>query len=65
MNPETPKQMTANDAREWMKAHWDAAEIGTDLVYEILNEAFEAVFSRLPDSDEDAFAALKNHFTNH
>lgn len=65
MNPETPKQMTAADARKWMKAHWDADEIGTDLNYEILDEAFEAVFNRRPDSEEDAFAALKNHFTNH
>jgi len=64
MNPKAPKQMTADEAREWMKAHWDADEIGTDLDCDILDEAFDAVFSRLPDPDEDAFAALKNHFSN-
>ena len=64
MNPKAPKQMTSDEAREWMKAHWDADEIGTDLDCDILDQAFEAVFSRLPDCDEDAFAALKNHFKN-
>ena len=65
MNPETPRQMTADEAREWMNAHWDADEIGTDLDCDILDESFEAVFGRLPDGDDDAFAALKHHFRNH
>ena len=62
MNPATPKQMTEDQAREWMNDHWDADEIGTDLDSDILDDAFEAVFSRRPGDDEDAFAALKNHF---
>ena len=48
-----------------MKAHWNADEIGTDLDCDILDDAFEAVFGRRPDSEDDAFAALKNHFQNH
>ncbi len=64
MKPVAPKKMTADEARKWMKRHWDADEIGTDLHYEILDEAFEAVFGRLPEADDDAFAALKNHFQN-
>lgn len=65
MNPNAPKKMAAAAAREWMKVHWDADETGADLNYEILDEAFEAVFSRRPDSDEDAFSTLKNHFLSH
>ncbi len=65
MKHKTPKKMTADKAREWTKAHWDADETGTDLHYEILDDAFEAVFGRQPDDDEDAFGALKNHFQNH
>lgn len=64
VNPATPKQMTADQAREWMQDHWDADEIGTDLDCEVLDEAFEAVFGRLPEDDGDAFGALKNHFLN-
>ncbi len=64
MNTETRKQMTADEAREWMKAHWDADEIGTDPDCDILDEAFEAVFGRLSEDDEDAFGTLKNHFRN-
>ena len=37
---------------------------GANVDYEILDEAFESVFGRLPETDDDAFAALKNHFQN-
>lgn len=65
MDHRTPKKMTAVEAGKWMKRHWNADEIGTDLHYEILDEAFEAVFGRLPEAEEDAFGALKNHFKKH
>ncbi len=46
-----------------MLDHWDADEIGTDLDINILDHAFAAIFGRLPDDDEDAFGALKKHFS--
>ena len=55
--------MTITDAREWMLQHWDADEIGTDLDIDILDDAFAAIFGRLPEESEDAFAALKMHFS--
>ena len=58
------KTMTADKAREWMRDHWNADEIGTDLDIDILDAAFEAVFGRLPDDSEDAFGALKKHFSD-
>lgn len=54
--------MTREQAREWMLDHWDADEIGTDLDIAILDDAFAAVFGRLPGETEDAFGALKRHF---
>jgi len=65
MEHNTTKPMTKDQAREWMNAHWDADEIGTDLDLDILDEAFDAVFNRHPGDDEDAFGELKKHFQNY
>jgi hypothetical protein len=65
MKHEASKMMTVDKAREWMNAHWDADEVGTDLDCDTLEEAFEAIFGRKPEADEDAFGTLKNHFQNH
>jgi hypothetical protein len=53
--------MTPQQAREWMLCQWNADEDGTDLDWEALLDAHEALLGRLPDEDEDAFGNLKRH----
>ncbi len=55
--------LTPAQARGWMLDHWNADEIGTDLDIHILDDAFAAIFGRVPDESEDAFGALKKHFS--
>ena len=55
--------LTPAQARRWMLDHWNADEIGTDLDIDMLDDAFATIFGRPPGESEDAFAALKSHFS--
>ncbi len=55
--------LTPAQARRWMLNHWNADEIGTDLDIDMLDDAFAAIFGRLPEESEDPFAALKSRFS--
>jgi len=56
--------LTPAQARRWMLDHWDADEIGTDLDIDMLDDAFAAIYGRLPEESEDAFTAMKTHFSH-
>ena len=53
--------MTRAEASEWVLRHWMADEDGTDLDWEALLDAHEALLGRLPGEDEDALGSLRRH----